>query len=374
MILISIVITTIYLVLIGSFAYGFYKTKEFRLEGIRSKTKFSVIIPFRNEAENLPELLKSIKKLNYPKDLFQVILVDDESKDESVEVVKSFLNTCEVPISLISNERKTNSPKKDAITTAIDQAKFEWIVTTDADCVLPKFWLHSFDEFIQSKQTSCIAAPVMFAEETSFLNEFQILDMLSLQGATIGSFGIKKPFLCNGANFAYKKTLFSELNGFDGNSDIASGDDIFFLEKVVKTKPDQLHYLKCKEAIVSTLSQPSWKSLISQRVRWASKTSAYNNWFGKFTGLIVILMNGLLVVSLFLFITGAFNFINLIFTVVAKLIIDYTLIFKTTSFFNKKTILKSYLFGFVFYPFFSLYVAMISLYSKYKWKERTFSK
>lgn len=374
MILMSIIITVCYLVLIGLFAYGFDKTKIFQLKGISSKTKFSVVIPFRNEAENLPELLKSMEQLNYPKDLFEVILVDDASEDKSVEIVKSFLNTCEVPISLISNKRKTNSPKKDAITTAIKQAKFDWIVTTDADCVLPNFWLDSFDELIQSKQTSCIAAPVMFAEEVSFLNKFQILDILSLQGATMGGFGIKKPFLCNGANFAYKKSLFNDLNGFDGNSDIASGDDIFLLEKVAKTKPEQLHYLKCKDAIVTTVSQRSWENLVSQRIRWASKTAAYKNGFGKFIGLMVVLMNGLLVASLFLFITDVFNIKNVLFIVVVKLMSDFILIFKAATFFNQKSVLKSYLLGFVFYPFFSIYVAVISMFSKYKWKERTFNR
>jgi cellulose synthase/poly-beta-1,6-N-acetylglucosamine synthase-like glycosyltransferase len=371
--LIGIIITICYLVLIVFFVYGLGKTKEFHLKGIPSKTKFSVVIPFRNESENLPVLLKSIEFLNYPNDLFEVLLVDDESDDESVEIVEAFLSTCEVSMSLISNERKTNSPKKDAITSAIKQAKFDWIVTTDADCILPKYWLNSFDEFIQSKDASCIAAPVMYDKEESFLNEFQILDMLSLQGATIGGFGIKKPFLCNGANFAYKKTLFNSLNGFDGNSDIASGDDIFFLEKVIKTQPEQLGYLKCKEAIVMTLSQPSWRSLIAQRKRWTSKTSAYNNGFGKLTGLLVILMNGLLISSLLLLIGDVINLKALLFLVFVKLIVDFVLIFKSATFFSQKNILKSYLKGFVLYPFFSIYIVIVSMFSKYKWKERTFN-
>lgn len=362
------------MVLIGLFSYGFYRSKEFYLDSRASITKFSVVIPFRNEAENLPQLLESIESLNYPRDLFDVILVDDDSEDESLNIIRSFINSTGTPIRVIANERKSNSPKKDAITCAIKAAKYKWIVTTDADCVLSKFWLDSLDEFIQTKRTSCIAAPVMYADEKSFLSRFQILDMLSLQGATIGGFGIKKPFLCNGANFAYKKSLFNELNGFDGNSDIASGDDVFFLEKVAKAKPNQLHYLKCKDAIVTTFSQPSIKSLLSQRVRWASKTTAYKNSFGKITGVVVLLMNGLLVSSLMLSTTGLLGKEKLLVILFIKFFIDFLLMYMAASFFGNKGVLKNCLTGFLLYPFFTIYVAVISMFSKYKWKERTFDR
>jgi hypothetical protein len=71
------------------------------------------------------------------------------------------------------------------------------------------------------------------------LDHFQQLDLTSLQGATIGSFGLNKAFMCNGANFAYTKSLFEKLNGFDGNNKIASGDDVFLLQKAVEKFPEK---------------------------------------------------------------------------------------------------------------------------------------
>jgi len=373
MILASIIITLLYLLLIGSFALGFDKVKPFKLENLPSKTKFSVIIPFRNEVENLTALLKSINALNYPKALFEIIFVDDDSVDDSVKLIKKALEN-QSDISIIENNRKTNSPKKDAITLAITHAKHDWIVTTDADCFLPKFWLDSFDEYIQKNNVNCIAAPVTYTEKNSFLNRFQLLDILSLQGATIGGFGIKNPFLCNGANFGYKKSLFKELNGFEGNTNTASGDDIFLLEKVAKKYPEQLHYLKCERAIVFTQAQPTWYTLISQRVRWAAKTSTYNNWFGKFTGLVVLLKNTLIIALLTLVIVGVFNLKAFLYILIIKFNIDFFLIYKSAVFFNQKSILRSYIVGFLAYPFFSVYVAFISMFSSYKWKGRTFKK
>lgn len=377
MILISVIISLLYLFLIGSFAFGFDKVENFRIENLPSKTLFSIVIPFRNEAENLHVLLKSIHALNYQKDLFEIIFVNDDSEDDSIKIIretlKNFDNT-QPYTSIINNNRTTNSPKKDAIAVAIEHAKHDWIITTDADCSLPKYWLNSFDEYIQKNNTHCIAAPVSYFEKNSFLNRFQVLDMLSLQGATIGGFGIKKPFLCNGANFAYKKELFYELKGFEGNTNTASGDDIFLLEKVVKKHPKQLHYLKCYHAIVLTQPQPTWGALLSQRVRWAAKTSAYNNWFGKFTGLVVLLKNALIPVLLVLTIVGNLNLKIVLYLVIIKFNIDFFLIYKSALFFNQKGVLKSFIVGFITYPFFSVYVVLISMFSNYKWKGRTFKK
>ena len=374
MILFSVLTTLLYSFLIGRFAYGFDNVKLFDLDNTPPETKFSIIIPFRNEAENLPDLLKSIAKLNYPKQLFEIILINDNSYDNSVEIIQKHIKNKTINLSIIQNKRTTNAPKKDAITTAINHAKNEWIITTDADCILPKNWLNSFNTYIKKTNALCIVAPVILNSNTSFLQQFQLLDFLSLQGATIGAFGIKKPFLCNGANFAYKKTLFFELHGFNGNTHIASGDDIFMLEKILKNTPKQLHYLKSKHAIITTKPQTSWSLLISQRVRWAAKTSAYNNLFSKLIGISVLTTNALITTSFLLVVFGFLNFNILIYTLVIKFNIDYYLIHKTGRFFNQKKTLSSYFLAFIIYPFFSTYIAFKSIFSSYTWKDRAFNK
>src|SRR5690606_32228335 len=116
----------VYVVLIGSLFYGFQRMRSFTSDEVVPKTSFSIVVPFRNEAENLPKFLHTISLLDYPKDLFEVILVDDESEDNYR------ITNYELSISLIKNIRKSNSPKKDAIETAIEVAKHNWIITTDA--------------------------------------------------------------------------------------------------------------------------------------------------------------------------------------------------------------------------------------------------
>ena len=372
--LIIIFITLFYLVLIGALIFGFDRVNDFTLEDLPAKTKFSIIIPFRNEAENLPKLLQSISQLNYTKTKFEIIFIDDESNDNSSGIIEKNLNKTKIDFTILKNKHITNSPKKDAITLAISKAKYEWIVTTDADCVLPKFWLDCFDYFIHKNDSHFIVAPVTYHNANSFLKRFQLLDILSLQGATIGGFGIKNPFLCNGANLAYKKILFNELKGFEGNTTIASGDDIFLLEKVLKHKPKTVHYLKHIEATVTTKPQQNFKDLKAQRVRWTAKTSSYKNWFGKLVGVIVFLMNATLICSILFTLAQFISFKFFAYIFIIKFSVDFLLLFKTARFYNQEQYLASYIFSSVLYPLFSVYIVFIALFSKYKWKGRTYSK
>jgi cellulose synthase/poly-beta-1,6-N-acetylglucosamine synthase-like glycosyltransferase len=359
--------------LIGYFIYGFDKVPDFKLEDLPAKTKFSVIIPFRNEANNLPTLLISISKLHYPKSLYEIIFVDDESEDDSVEKIKSY-NLKGINVSVVKNIRTTNSPKKDAITTAINASKYKWIVTTDADCSLPKYWLDTFDNYIHHHNPKLLIAPVTLNGVDSYFKRFQLLDVMSLQGVTIGAFGINKPFLCNGANLAYRKDVFNDVKGFEGNSHMASGDDIFLLEKIFSIDKTAVHYIKNKDIIVSTKPELTFKNLKSQRVRWASKTSNYNNVFSKLTAIMVLFMNALLVCLPLLYLAQIISLKTLIYTCVIKFLVDFLLLFKTARFFNQEHYLPSYFLSCVFYPFFSLYVAFISVFTSYKWKNRVYKK
>ena len=375
MILISGFILFLYCLLILSFIIGFDKVEYFKTPDISAKSKFSIIIPFRNEVENIPALLQSILLINYPKESFEVLMIDDDSEDSSVSLITEFkLKNNELNIKILTNSRESNSPKKEAIETAISQAKNDWIITTDADCIVPFNWLQIFDRYIKKHQPQMIVGSVTYIANSTLFEQFQLLDFLSLQASTIGSFGIGKPFLCNGANLCYKKQAFNKVNGFTNNKHIASGDDIFLLEKILKHYPDKVKYLKSKNAIVKTKPQPTFKNLLSQRIRWAAKTTTYNSNFAKLVALIVLLMNLLIVLTIVL------SFLNLYYwqlttlIIFIKFIFDYLLLKKIYRLYNEKLQLHYYFLGSIFYPFFSMFVTIASFQSTYNWKGRQFKK
>jgi glycosyltransferase involved in cell wall biosynthesis len=364
MMLFLIIISSIYFLAISSLIHGFDKIKNVESIDLEPKTKFTIIVPFRNEAENLPALLDSISKLDYPMNWINVILVDDDSTD----CFK--VSSLKFKVSLIHNLRVSSSPKKDAIVTAMNLVNTDWVITTDADCVVNTNWLLTLDNYIQIHEVAMIAGAVTYDCSNSFLHQFQQLDLASLQGATIGSFGIGKGFMCNGANLAYTKTLFQELNGFDGNDKIASGDDVFLLQKAVAEFPEKVHYLKSTDNIIRTDPLNDWKSLFYQRVRWASKTTSYQSGFGQFLAAIVLMGNCCWLLAVGCWVFGLTPIEDVITISLLKFSADTFLIIKTNYFLGQKT--NHIILGSLLYPFFSVCVAFYSLFGKYEWKGRRF--
>jgi biofilm PGA synthesis N-glycosyltransferase PgaC len=376
-----IAIILIYAVLILALYIGWQKTKEFHLQGLPAITKFSIIIPFRNEAENLPELLYSLSNLDYPKSLFEIIMVNDESEDKSVALCLQFKRSNPtLNLTVLNTHRKTNSPKKDALTTAINSARFGYIITTDADCAVPTSWLQAFNEKIIETNADLIAGPVSFFAAYSsiekFLNylaAFQELDFMSLQAVGIGGFGLNSPFICNAANMCYKKESFQKVDGFKGNLNISSGDDVFLLQKFTELNYP-VTFLKTEKAIVYTKPQASLKDLFSQRIRWAAKTSAYKSMFAKLIGLSVLMMNLSLVL---LFALTPFDLVPyqiLLFGFFTKFLVDLNLLYVSADFFSKKILLSHYLWSSIMYPFFTTIVGFLSLFKGFNWKGRSFKK
>jgi len=375
MIYIALLISIIYIFIIISFINGFDTVADFSTKNSNPKNTFSIIIPFRNERHQLPNLLNSLSAIDYPKELFEIMLINDDSEDDFQSIISRFTDqNPSLIITLIDNFRSTNSPKKDAINTALDLSKFDWIITTDADCKVPVSWLLLFNQFIEEKKALFISAPVKFRQEKSLLYYFQNLHFISLIGSTIGGFGIKKPFMCNGANLCYHKETFIKLNGFEGNTNIASGDDIFLLEKMQQSYPNKTGFLKSIDATVQTNAAPNWKQFLNQQIRWASKSTAYKNRFTRFVGLSVFSINLMLtILAVYAIIFPHFwkfflSFLEL------KSIFDLILIFKTSFFLKIKNSLKFFLGISLLYPFFIVFIGGLSLFKSYTWKGRIFKK
>lgn len=354
----------IYIILLGYVAnifwlyLGVFKLKTNSTLQQNPQTSFSIIVPFRNEAHNLPILLKSIENINYPKHLFEVLLINDNSNDGFTLQDYSFL------VQIINSENTSISAKKNAILTGINHAKFQWIYTTDADCELPNNLFQELNSLILQQNVTMIAMPVSIKSNIGFLNYFQEIDFYSLQQTTKGSFGNKQAFMCNGANFAYTKAFFYELNGFEGNEKISSGDDVFLLQKALKTDAIKVNFLNNLETIVQTNAENSWKNLINQRVRWASKTNNYNSFYPKQLAVFVFLVNLIFVIS-FVKTIFIYSYLEFLFVFGIKLIID-------SLFLQKHILNKYYLPTFFLYPFFTVWVVFKTFFGSYSWKERDF--
>jgi cellulose synthase/poly-beta-1,6-N-acetylglucosamine synthase-like glycosyltransferase len=276
-----------YAVILMAYRFWFGKMQLFQFNQIealspgQSTTQFTVIIPARNEAANIKACVDSILNQDYPTDAFEIIVIDDFSEDDTAFIVTA-LSQQYSQVRLIQladhcKDGETLAYKKKAIEIAVAEAKGDWILTTDADCIVPKKWLLLYNAYIQEHQPCFVAAPVMFIKTAGILNQFQVLDFLALQGITAAAVGAGKHSMSNGANLGFEKTAFIAVGGYQGVDHIASGDDMFLMHKMKQTLHKPVGYLFHPDAIVLTAAMDTWKSFIMQRIRWASKARYYDD-------------------------------------------------------------------------------------------------
>jgi cellulose synthase/poly-beta-1,6-N-acetylglucosamine synthase-like glycosyltransferase len=363
-----------YSLLIIYYWLSWRKIPEFVSRPGKLQTRFSVVIPARNEEENIVACLRSVCNQDYPVELLQIITVDDCSTDKTWDYLKGFYH----PKREIFKVRLTGQEsqeflahKKRAIQTGIFKSHSEWIVTTDADCTQSPKWLTTIDSFYQERKSVFIAAPVILENNSSTVQIFQALDFLVLQGITGASVHKKIHAMCNGANLAYEKKIFEEVKGFDGIDNIASGDDMLLMNKIWKKFPGKVHYLKSKDAIVSTQPMKTWKEFFNQRIRWASKARFYND--QKIFGilLLVYLFN---LSFLILLVAGFWShvlWLYLIGLIIAKTVIEFPFVYSVAAFFNKRSLLKYFFFFQPLHIAYTIIAGWLGQFGKYEWKGRT---
>ncbi|MFD2834981.1 glycosyltransferase [Gramella sp. AN32] len=356
------------------FLIGFYRLKEVSFENRNSKFGFSIVIPFRNEGKNLKDLFESLKFLNYPKELFEIILINDFSEDDSLKITEGFKNEeTEISIRILENLKLSKFPKKDAIALGIKSARFTHICTTDADCILPENWLHGFNKLLIKADFDLIAGPVGFKriENSKWFQQLEELDFLSLQAVTIGAFGINRQFMCNAANLCFKKSSYLRVQEEIQKVDSVSGDDIFLLQEF-KKRGFLTGFSKNKDQIVRTNYQQSFAELIQQRIRWGKKGKLYQGAFSKLVGVVVLSLNIVLILFLILSIFGFFNWKSLCFVFFGKFLLDFFMIQGAAKFFMRERMMNSFLWAAFVHPFFISWIVIASLFSKVKWKGRSF--
>ncbi|MEL6656600.1 MAG: glycosyltransferase [Bacteroidota bacterium] len=236
--------------------------------------QFSILIPARNEAAGIQACLQSILMQDYPAHKMELIVIDDHSDDDTAAQV---LQIEDERIQLIRLADAVMG-KKAALSAGIARAQAEIILTTDADCIFDRDWLKHIASAFQARH-DMVLAPVQINANNQLLQSWQGLDVcgtLLLTGAAVAA---GHPILANGANFAFRKTLFEQLNGFTGNLERASGDDIFLLQKAVQEPSVKIAFAFHRAAIATTAPVETWSQLFWQRLRWAGKTSGYTDWY-----------------------------------------------------------------------------------------------
>lgn len=368
------IVCIVYAAAILIYRYWYLQLKPFQIPATyQPKTRFSVIVPARNEAAHITHCVKCILQQNYPADLFELIVIDDHSEDNTAKLVQA-LQQVHPNLKLISLQEELggvylNSYKKKAIEIAIGYATGDWIITTDADCQMGTQWLQHYDAMTQAKNPVFIAAPVDFITDGSTLANFQKIDFMGLQGVTAGAVYAGFHSMCNGANLGYLKTAFHEAGGYIDIDRIASGDDMLLMHKIKKLYPKRMAFLFAQEAIVRTHPMPDWKSFINQRIRWASKADKYTDKSIFYVLAVVYLFNLSLLVMPLISIWQHDLFWLWLSCMLIKSLAEYSFAVHLCQFFGYRISIKLWYFPFQHIAY-TVIAGWLGKFGTYQWKGR----
>ena len=332
------------------------RIKSFKVSA-EPETFVSLVVACHNERKNMPVLLNSIVLQNYPKSLFEVIIVDDNSTDKTLEVAEGFTG-----LSNILTINNKGRGKKQALRTGILISKGNLIITTDADCRMGKNWIRTIASFYDRNKPDMIICPVTIESVKGVFGRFQELEYLSLQGITAGSARSDKATMCNGANLAFTREAYLK-HLYNLHDEINSGDDMFLLHSIKKEERSNIFWLESPDVLVTTQSSSTLRSFLKQRSRWISKGKAYSDYHTIILG-IVTFSTIVLQVASFIACLIYPAFIKVFLSIfILKSVPDLLILLNTSARYEKRYLMKWFLPAQVIYPIYVLAVVFYYLIS-----------
>ena len=341
-------------------------------DGDSSLSGVSIIIPARNEAENIISCLKSILSNDGVENIKpQIIVVDDHSIDNTAQLVIDVESPYVQLLSLNidgNNSNPINAYKKAAISLGLSQCKYDYVIQFDADTIVPKEYLKTIIKYKNENKAEFLAAPVKFYPCDNLLHHFQQLDILGMMAVTGAGIQSSKWYMANGANMSYRKD-----NVQFSPQDLASGDDVYTIQKVAEEKPESIFYIKDAKAVVTTAPVNSYADLYQQRIRWATKNKMMPN-------LMMQMMMGIPFINALMMIAhipmmivfGIPAILLFSFHLMIKLMIDYIFLKEITTYFDAQESMRYFLPANLMHVIYIASIGILSFFIKdYKWKGRT---
>jgi cellulose synthase/poly-beta-1,6-N-acetylglucosamine synthase-like glycosyltransferase len=326
----------------------------------KPKIKISVIVAAKNEEQNISALINSLSNQSYPADLFEVIIIDDDSSDNTygraVELSKEFQN---YTVYKALNIRFPG--KKGALQFGIEQADNPFILITDADCKPEKSWIKSFAaKFELGSEFIIGTAPLV--QHKSIVNNFSCFENLRTLLLTLGMANIGMPYSAAARSFGFKKESFEKLSGYENTLDTISGDDDLLLREAVKHKM-KINIVAEKDSFVYSEAPKSFSEYLMQKTRHI-KTSFHYIFIHKVFLAVWHLINIFMLFSpLLMIISNKFLILFLV-----KIFGDIYLISSTKRYFNYKFNFFEIIFYQAIYEIFLIINFLNGSFRKVKWK------
>ncbi|HID20313.1 MAG TPA: glycosyltransferase [Methanophagales archaeon] len=372
--IVLVALTGYYILIAISILIGTLRVKA--ISKIKKTYPFvSVLVPARNEEENIGECLTSLIQQVYPKDRYEIVVVNDRSTDNTCDIIKNFegqyanvicLNVETLPEGMVG--------KQHAVKRGLEFCNGEIILNTDADCILPPMWISrivdSFDE-----QTGFVVGMVTTVEKgqrASFFGKLQAIDLIYLMNFAIGCIGWGKPTSCIGNNIAYRKQLLEDIGGYDSLG-YTMTEDAALIQAVRKKTNWKVDVALHKDAVITTKPVDKLRPFYRQRSRWilgGRDTQTKTIFFLQMALWFNLALIALFPISFFvnirlpMIVFGAF---------IVKLLIDFILCFSLSRRIKRLDLLKCMLPYEAFLIFYSVLIGFGTLFArKVTWKGETY--
>ena len=348
------------------FLLGLFRLKSQNGGQYNNTDVVSVIVAARNESENLPLLINDLIKQDYPAEQLEIIITDDRSSDNTWEILT---NTAakypHIKAVRITDKALNMTPKKHALTAAINISSGTIIASTDADCRVPKNWVTSMANSLRNNSAGIVIGySAINAQRHSVLEQYQKLDFLALMAANAGSTGWGFAWSGSGQNLAYYRQHFDSIGGFQPVAKRLSGDDVYLVQSIGKKFGAVFNHNS--DGYVHTLPVPTASQFIHQRIRWASNSKYLpgSNWFFLLFLLSVFICNTSLVVALF----NSTMIVHLPVVIIIKLLVDGLVVFLGANQFKTHIHPIIFVLWSFLQPVYIPIIGITGLISQFKWK------
>lgn len=330
------------------FLYGLRKSVNIRPADNAGEPEISVIVAGRNESGNISDCINSLKLTVYNKDSIEFILVNDNSTDDTLELMNDSVKgdgRFKVISSFLSGSSNLKG-KANAIDNAVGIAEGELIISTDADCKVPEYWVKKTAEYF-SKDTGMVCGFTFIEHNNSLFGLMQCIDWFYLLSLASGSSGLDKIMSCIGNNLSYSKEAYQSVGGYESIK-FSVTEDLALMRKINSSDKYKILFPLNRDCLVRTKPCGNIREVFSQKRRWF-RGGIGINLLGYITGFFLYAANFMLIFGLFFM--SVKLYLILIFI---KFLSELILLMPAFKIYDVKYLYK-------FYPVFSVYFAVYGL-------------
>ena len=362
---------TIFLVIIGLYCATllFFFAGLFKKGGRQSVLKpfVSIVIPAKNEAKNIVNILNNLSQQTYPEDLFEVIVVDDKSQDYTATIVNDFMgNISNLQLLSTAGIESSLRYKKHPLNLGIRKSQGEILLLTDADCTVSSNWISA----MVSSFTENVGMVIGYSEASpvrTITQKLEALDFLMLLSAARGSAALGDPYACTGQNLAYRRQAFDAVGGFSAFASQVGGDDTLLMQQIKRQTSWEIVFSPDPDSFVKSTPQETAWGFITQRIRWATDTLQVWKTDPLFFGIIVVtfLANLFSLTFPFMLFDNPLLIPIVCYGLCAKFAVEGAVMLKGTSFFNRQELRSVYLLWFLLQIPYITFMGLLSFFGNF---------